>query len=277
MNVVAGQRHTSRTVNKRTTVFFTLLMGLCCGFCALVAPGALAADLPTLIARIKPSVVGVGTAYPPRQPGRTGRAQRIVGTGFAVGNGRQVITNAHVLPRDLDREHNESLVVFIGHGAQANAYPARVARLDEAHDLALLTFKGKTLPVLQLGDSDAVREGQEVAFTGFPIGMVLGLYPVTHRGIVASIAPLAAPASLADELTSMHISRMRQQFLAFQLDATAYPGNSGSPVFDLVNGRVIGVLNSVLVKETRESLLTQPSGISYAIPSEYVARLLSQR
>ena len=277
MNTLTGQRYRPRTVNERTTAPGTLLLALCVALCAVFGQEALATELPDLIARIKPSVVGVGTAYPPRQPGRTGRAQRIVGTGFAVGNGRQIITNAHVLPQDLDREHNESLVVFIGHGAQASAYPARVSRLDEAHDLALLSFKGKTLPALPLGDSDAVREGQEVAFTGFPIGMVLGLYPVTHRGIVASIAPLAAPASLADELTAMHINRMRQQFLAFQLDATAYPGNSGSPVFDLASGRVIGVLNSVVVKETRESLLTQPSGISYAIPSEYVTRLLSQR
>jgi len=140
---------------------------------------------------------------------------------------------------------------------------------DEAHDLALLSFNGKPLPALPLGDSDAVR------FMGFPIGMVLGLYPVTHEGLISSIAPLATPTSLAGELSSLHISRMRKQFMAFQLDATAYPGNSGSPVFDLRYGSVIGVLNSVMVKQTRESILTQPSGISYAIPSVHVKRLLS--
>ncbi|MFT4615042.1 MAG: serine protease Do [Bacteroidia bacterium] len=274
MKATAGQRPISRTVNERTAAGFGESMGLVCLLLLVLIPGAAASELPYLIDRIKPSVVGIGTAYPPRQPGRTGPAQRILGTGFAVGNGLQIITNAHVLPKDMDREHNESLVVFIGRGAQANAHPARVIEIDEAHDLALLSFKGNPLPALQLGDSDAVREGQRVAFMGFPIGMVLGLYPVTHQGLVSSIAPLAVPTSQVGELTSLHISRMRKQSTGFQLDATAYPGNSGSPVFELRHGRVIGVLNSVMVKQTRESVLTQPSGISYAIPSRYVQELL---
>ena len=62
----------------------------------------------------------------------------------------------------------------------------------------------------------------------------------------------------------------------FQLDATAYPGNSGSPVFELDNGRVVGVINSVLVKETRESVLSNPSGITYAIPAKYIQQLLKE-
>jgi S1-C subfamily serine protease len=67
---------------------------------------------------------------------------------------------------------------------------------------------------------------------------------------------------------------MRSRFEAFQLDATAYPGNSGSPVFELSTGTVIGVINSVLVKETRETMLSTPSGITYAIPAEYIRPLL---
>ena len=40
------------------------------------------------------------------------------------------------------------------------------------------------------------------------------------------------------------------------------------------SGRVVGVINSVLVKKTKESLLQKPSGISYAIPADYVKKLL---
>ena len=113
-----------------------------------------------------------------------------------------------------------------------------------------------------------------MAFTGYPLGEAMGLTPVTHRGIVSAIAPLVPPASRAGELTALHMSRARKGLTAFQLDATAYPGNSGSPVYNY-SGEVIGVLNSVVVKETRENLLTQPSGISYAIPSRHIVTLLA--
>jgi len=63
-------------------------------------------------------------------------------------------------------------------------------------------------------------------------------------------------------------------FNIFQLDATAYPGNSGSPVYDPESAQVIGVVNQVLVKGTKEAALSNPSGIAYAVPSRYVADLL---
>ena len=86
---------------------------------------------------------------------------------------------------------------------------------------------------------------------------------------------VAQPSADSDKLNSVKIARMRAGFDAFQLDATAYPGNSGSPVFELGSGRVIGVINSVLVKETKETMLARPSGITYAIPSRYIKPLLS--
>ena len=138
----------------------------------LLVPMASAASLPDIIDKVRPSVVGIGTAYPPRQPNRKGDPVSYRGTGFVVGNGRQVITNAHVVPEKLDSENNESLAVFSGRGATATAYLATVVDIDKEHDLALLEIQGEPLPALELGDSDAVREGQEVAFTGFPIGMV---------------------------------------------------------------------------------------------------------
>ena len=62
----------------------------------------------------------------------------------------------------------------------------------------------------------------------------------------------------------------------FQLDATAFPGNSGSPLYDPATGEVVGILNMVFVKATKESALTQPSGISYAIPSRFLIELLAR-
>jgi S1-C subfamily serine protease len=254
----------------------SMRIGIVVFLCSLLASAAWAASLPDVIDRIRPSIVGVGTAYPPRQPNRKGDPVTYRGTGFVVGNGRQVVTNAHVIPEKLDVDHNESLVIFAGRGAKAKGHKARVVRIDKEHDLALLEIHGVTLPAMQLGDSAKVREGQEIAFTGFPIGMVLGLYPVTHRGIVAAITPMARPVENARTLNGAQMKRLRKLFDAFQLDAIAYPGNSGSPVYEPNTGKVVGVLNSVFVKESKESVLERPSGISYAIPVSHVHSLLRQ-
>ena len=86
--------------------------------------------------------------------------------------------------------------------------------------------------------------------------------------------PIAVQANAASQLDPTQIRHLRTPYDVFQLDATAYPGNSGSPVFEPATGRVIGVLNSVFVKESRETILERPSGISYAIPVEHVRALL---
>ncbi|MEZ5571804.1 MAG: serine protease [Halioglobus sp.] len=253
----------------------TCLMGsLVAALALLMTHATQAAELPDLIDRIQPGVVGVGTSYPPRQPNVRGDRATYLGTGFVVGDGRHIITNAHVIAVELDADNRQTLAVFSGRGAEVVAHPARELARDSAHDLAILEIDGAGLPALSLGDSDLIRAGQEIAFTGFPLGMALGLYPVTHRGIVSAITPTAQPVSQANQLNTLQISRMRSGFDAFQLDATAYPGNSGSPVFELKHGLVIGVVNSVVVKETRESMLATPSGITYALPAKYIKPLL---
>jgi hypothetical protein len=42
-------------------------------------------------------------------------------------------------------------------------------------------------------------------------------------------------------------------------------------------GRVIGVINMVLIRGTKESALTNPTGISYAIPVRFVKELVEGR
>ncbi|MBK1704664.1 serine protease [Halochromatium glycolicum] len=230
-----------------------------------------AADLPSTIEQVKPSVVGIGTYQETRQP----RAQ-VRGTGFVVADGRHVITNHHVLPDQLNKERREFLAVLIpAEGPKAQVRPARPVAKDEAHDLALLRVEGKPLPALRLTGSGSVREGQDIAFIGFPIGAALGLFPATHRGIVAAVAPVVMPARSGKQLKPSLIRRMRDPYDIYQLDATAYPGNSGSPLFDPGSGKVLGVINMVFVKEGRESALERPSGITYAIPIGFARDLLS--
>ena len=237
---------------------------------------ALPGELPDTIDRIRSSVVAVGTVKPARGLHKKGPPVIFKGTGFVVGNGLQVITNYHVIPEPNDLEDKESLAIFSGRGKKAKVHKARVVRSDPDRDLALLEISGTPLPVMQLANGSSVREGAEVAVTGFPIGMVLGIYPVTHKGIVAAITPIVIPAISSRSLTASQIKRMRNPFVVYQLDVVAYPGNSGSPVYNIETGKVIGVVNSVFVKGTKESALENPSGISYAIPVKYVHNLLKQ-
>ena len=250
-------------------------MSLLCGGLLLAGSPALvvqAAELADTVDKIKASIVAVGTVQPTRQP-----PAKFLATGFAVGRGRHILTNAHALPDFLDTQNKETLAIFIGQGQRVETRPARKIASDPHYDLALLEIDGAPLPPLRLGESRPPREGQNVAFTGFPIGVVLGLFPVTHTGIISAISPIAIPLPAARQLDPVTIQRLREEpYDVLQLDATAYPGNSGSPLYEPRTGRVIGVINQVFVKESKETLLERPSGITYAIPIRHAQALLQR-
>ena len=233
--------------------------------------GALADTLPQTIQKVKRSVVAVGTYEPTRQPRGDFRA-----TGYVVGDGLHAITNYHVVKPVLDIEHKEVLGIFTGEGETIQFRPAQVELSDPAHDVVLLKFSGTPLPVLKLGDSNAVQEGWEMYFTGFPIGSVLGLHPASIRAAISSITPIVRPVPNARYLDVNTLRREADPFNIFQLDGISYPGNSGSPLYDPQTGLVYGTLNSTFIKSTKENVLKDPSAISYAIPSRYVKALMQQ-
>lgn len=232
------------------------------------------ADLPEIVDKVKPSIVVVGTFQLKRSPQFVMR-----GTGFVVGDGRHVATNAHVVAQPIDVVTDEKWLVLTRSGVSgAQPRSAQIRSIDQTHDLALLRIDGAALPTMTLSLADAAREGQSVAFAGFPLGGLIGFFsPVTHRGIISSITPIALPASNAHTLDTRAITQMRHgAFDIYQLDATAYPGNSGGPLYELERGEVIGIINMVLVKETKESAISKPSAISYAIPVRYLRELLAK-
>ena len=228
--------------------------------------------LPDILARIKPGIVAVGTYMPTRNP----RAI-FLGTGFSVADGRTVVTNAHVISKELDVARLERLAVFFRQDQQEHMQLAELVTVDEEHDLALLSLNEGRLPTLEIGDSSRVREGELYALTGYPIGMVLGLYPVTHRCIISAISPNAIPVLSGNRLSQNMMRKLQSPYPVFQLDATAYPGNSGSPLYDIHSGKVVGIINKVFVQGSKENAITNPSGISYAIPSEHIKALLARK
>lgn len=241
----------------------------------LASGAARAADaggLPAAIDRVRPAIVAIGTLEPTRNP-----AFQFLGTGFAVGDGTLIATNSHVAPSALDPAKKETIAVAIPQaGGDAQIREAVVVGRDAEHDLALLRISGLPLPVVQFGDSSAAREGQSFAFTGFPLGSVIGLYPTTHRALISAVTPIALPQANSRSLDAGLVKRLRiDRFTIFQLDATAYPGNSGSPMFNVDSGDVIAIVNMVFVKGGKETALTQPSGITYAIPIAHLAKLVA--
>jgi len=239
----------------------------------LAGPATLADNAVNTIERVKGSVVAIGTFERTRVPAFQFRA-----TGFAVGDGSLIATNAHALPAVLDSERREMLVIAIpAPGREPQVREARELAVDVGTDLAVLKINGPPLPALKLGGLEGVREGQSVLFTGFPIGSVLGIIAATHRGMIAAITPIVIPPPVAANLDPRVLRRLTTgSFPVLQLDATAYPGNSGSPVYDPESGEVLGIVNMVFVKGTKEAVLTQPSGITYAIPAKHLQALLTK-
>ncbi|OAN11709.1 peptidase S1 [Photobacterium jeanii] len=232
------------------------------------------AALPDTISKVKPAIVGVGIYNKLATP----RAQ-LLGTGFAVqisssSRSNIVATNAHVVPAKLVKDGKTQFVVFVGTGKNPDVRTATVLTRDSKHDLALLRISGNTIPTLGLA-TNTVREGEEYPFTGFPIGAILGLYPVTHKGMISSITPVAIPARNAKELSVKQLKQLKNPYMVYQLDATAYPGNSGSPVYHPQSGKVVAIVNKVLLKSTKESALTNPSDITYAIPVKHLQQLIN--
>ena len=87
---------------------------------------------------------------------------------------------------------------------------------------------------------------------------------------------MVIPSANAQQLDPKVIKRVQAgSFNVFQLDATAYPGNSGSPLYDVERGEVVGIVNMVFVKGTKEAALSAPTGISFAIPAQYLKALLA--
>src|SRR5688500_18544580 len=90
---------------------------------------------------------------PPDQSGGRGQVQRGLGSGVTVSGDGYIITNHHVIDgaEDIRVEY-----------AGAKTYRAKLIGSDPPSDLAVLKISASDLPVLPLGDSDAVRVGDVV-------------------------------------------------------------------------------------------------------------------
>lgn len=224
--------------------------------------------LPDILDRVRLTVGAVGTYNPANKP-----PMEFSASGFFIDRDGYFITANHAIENITKRRRAADLRVFLPADKTRTGRPATIVAREPKYDLALLKVEGSIFNALDIGDSTKVREGQTIALCGFPFGFLLGLHPSTSAGIISSVSPVAIPAINTALLDPATREALRNPFDVFQLDATAYPGHSGGPLFDPTTGKVLGVVNSAFIRRTKEKVIS--SGISYAIPIHLAKRLVA--
>src|SRR6476620_6173025 len=169
----------------------------------------------------------------PRRGPRNLQPIQSEGSGFIVRSDGYILTNFHV----VEGPHHVDVKLKDG-----REFPARVVGTDEKTDVAVIKIDAKDLPVVQLGDSDAVRVGQFAFAIGAPFKLD---YTFTY-GVISGKGRSKLIASSGYSISDY-----------LQTDASINPGNSGGPLCD-IDGKVVG-MNTLINGLNR--------GLGFAIPS----------
>ena len=221
---------------------------------------------------IRPSVVAVGSYLRTDTP-----TVKYFGTGFVVDDGLTVVTNAHVVEALRQSQRLDQLRVFFPDTRDVDGREAKVLMEDAYHDVALIRFGGRPAPVVRLATPVDPEQGTNVGILGYPIGTRLGLVPAVHQGVVGAVVPAVLPLPVGVKMTPELQAALKNPYNLYQLDMVAFPGNSGSPLFDGRDGSVIGIINMTLATKTREHLFDKPTGIAYAVPVRWIHDLIRRQ
>jgi S1-C subfamily serine protease len=179
------------------------------------------------------------------------------GSGFAVSEEGEIVTNAHVVTDAAaggGGDINEAREVYVEF-ADRNQVSAEIVGFDPFADVALIKVdpEGLDIAPLELGDSDDVAVGEPVAAIGSPFGeeqsLSVGVVSATDRSI--------------ESLTRFQIDE------AIQTDASINPGNSGGPLLD-AEGQVIGINQQIRTASGGNE------GVGFAVPVSAVQRSIEQ-
>src|SRR6202045_917416 len=178
----------------------------------------------------------------PRRNQRNLQPIQSEGSGFIVRPGGYIFTNFHVV------EGADKIDVKLKDGRD---FSAKVIGTDEKTDIAVIKIDAKDLPVVQLGNSDAVRVGQFAFAIGAPFKLDYTFTYGVISGKGRSKLFTNGGYSISDYI---------------QTDASINPGNSGGPLCD-IDGKVVG-MNTLINGLNR--------GLGFAIPSNLVNEIGQQ-
>jgi serine protease Do len=163
------------------------------------------------------------------------------GAGFLIAPDGYILTNNHIV------NGADKLSVTLRGGRKVEA---KLVGTDERTDVAVIKIDGQGLPVLPMGDSDAIDVGEWVLAIGSPFGLA----GTVTSGIVS-----------AKGRDGMGITDF-ENFI--QTDAAMNPGNSGGPLVDL-RGEAVGISTAIVTRSGGYN------GIGFAIPMN-LARQVSE-
>jgi S1-C subfamily serine protease len=178
-------------------------------------------SISDLVAAVRPSVVSVRQEVTQTNPlGQTSRGQA-AGTGFVLSADGYIVTNNHVIA-----EGDSPVVTF----ADGTTEPATIVAGDPSRDLAVLKVDRTDLVPLAVGDSDALRLGDQLIAVGYALD--LNGEPSVTAGILS-----ARNRTITAENGAQLVNLL-------QTDTAINPGNSGGP---LLNGRgeVVGINTAI--------------------------------
>lgn len=166
----------------------------------------------------------------------------VLGSGVIMNQQGYILTNSHVV-------HNrDDVLVALSDGRSAKA---AIVGIDPETDIAVLKVELKSLPQIQIANSDKLREGDLVLAIGNPFG--LG-QTVTH-GVVSALGR-----------TSVGLSNI-ENFI--QTDAALNPGNSGGALIN-TEGQLVGINTGIYSQSGGYQ------GVSFAIPVKAARNILQQ-
>jgi putative serine protease PepD len=218
------------------------------------APGALpVANLPA------GSVAQVAQTVTPSVVQLRVRGPRVAGegSGIVLSTDGLILTNNHVVEPAV--AGGEFVAVF----QDGRSAPVQIVGRTPSFDLAVVRAQGVTgLTPAQLGNSGAIRVGQEVVAIGSP----LGLSGTVTSGIVSALErPVRAGGEGSGQDTVLD---------AIQTDAAINPGNSGGPLTDM-QGRVIGI-NTAIASIGSGDGRAGSIGLGFAIPIDQARRIANE-
>ena len=170
--------------------------------------------------------------------------------GFGIGSGVVINREAHILTAFHIIEDTTEIQIGFADGTRTSA---SVVNADLEQDIAVLapaSLPGLIVPAT-IGNSSALRVGDEV----FAVGNPLGLAGSLSAGVVSGIDRQSTPHGREDPIQGL-----------IQFDAAVNPGNSGGP---LVNrrGQVVGIVTG-LMNPTEEDFFI---GLGFAVPIDVAA------
>ncbi len=168
-----------------------------------------------------------------------------LGSGVIISPDGYIVTNNHVID-EADR-----LEVTLNDN---RTFDATVIGTDSTTDLALIKIDAKDLPVIPMGDSEALKVGEWVLAVGNPFGFT----STVTTGIVSA---------KGRSIGRQNHSRMDIESY-IQTDAAVNPGNSGGALVNL-GGELIGI-NTAIYSQTGNY-----AGYSFAIPTTIVKKVVS--